>query len=84
MNLASPHPKKVINLAGKARDVQRALEKLTRKGKQYSITISSEDFTFDVFEHGMPTGGAFASNEKDLAQMIEMSLTEFDPLEMSN
>ena len=84
MNQITPAPRKVSLLASKARDVQRALEGLSQKGKKFSITISSDDFSFDVFENEMPTGGAFASNERDLAHCIEMTLTEFDPLHLNN
>ena len=83
MNLKTQSPQKIRNLAGKARDVQRLLEKLNSTGNSYSITISSEELSFDIFENGIPVGGAVAMNERDFVNMIQMSLTQFDPLDVS-
>ena len=83
MNLKTQSPQKIRNLAGKARDVQRLLERLNSSGNSYSITISSDELSFDIFENGIPVGGAVAMNERDFVNMIQMSLTQFDPLDVS-
>ena len=83
MNLKTQSPQKIRNLAGKARDVQRLLERLNSSGNSYSITISSEELSFDIFENGIPVGGAVAMNERDFVNMIQMSLTQFDPFDVS-
>ena len=83
MNLNTQSPQKIRNLAGKARDVQRLLERLNSSGNSYSITISSDELSFDIFENGIPVGGAVAMNERDFVNMIQMSLTQFDPLDVS-
>ena len=83
MNLKTQSPQKIRNLAGKARDVQRLLERLNSSGNSYSITISSDELSFDIFENGIPVGGAVAMNERDFVNMIQMSLTQFDPFDVS-
>ena len=83
MNLKTQSPQKIRNLAGKARDVQRLLERLNSTGNSYSITISSDELSFDIFENGIPVGGAVAMNERDFVNMIQMSLTQFDPMDVS-
>ena len=83
MNLKTQSPQQIRNLAGKARDVQRLLERLNSSGNSYSITISSEELSFDIFENGIPVGGAVAMNERDFVNMIQMSLTQFDPFDVS-
>ena len=82
MNLKTQSPQKIRNLAGKARDVQRLLERLNTNGNTFSITISSEELSFDIFENGIPVGGAVAMNERDFVNMIQMSLSQFDPLDV--
>ena len=48
---------------------------------EYNLTISTDGtFTFDVFEHGIPTSGAMAPNVSSLQELIAMSLTEFEPM----
>ena len=83
MNLKTQSPQKIRNLAGKARDVQRLLERLNSSGNSYSITISSDELSFDIFENGIPVGGAVAKKERDFVNMIQMSLTQFDPFDVS-
>ena len=83
MNLKTQSPQQIRNLAGKARDVQRLLERLNSSGNSYSITISSDELSFDIFENGIPVGGAVAMNERDFVNMIQMSLTQFDPFDVS-
>ena len=83
MNLKTPNSSKLRKISQTSRDVQRHLQSMLQDDTQeieYSITISTDgSFTFDVFEHGIPTSGAVAPNITSLQELIAMSLTEFEP-----
>ena len=88
MNLRIPPNTKLRKISQTSRDVQRHLQSMLQddtKEIEYSITISTDgSFTFDVFEHGLPTSGACAPNSSSLQELIAMSLTEFEPNQWTN
>ena len=83
MNLKTPTSSKLRKISESSRDVQRHLQRMLDnkpENVEYNLTISTDGtFTFDVFEHGIPTSGAMAPNVSSLQELIAMSLTEFEP-----
>ena len=84
MNLKIPTSSKLRKISECSRDVQRHLQRMLdnkSENVEYNLTISTDGtFTFDVFEHGIPTSGAMAPNISSLQELIAMSLTEFEPM----
>lgn len=84
MNLNTPNTSNLRQISESSRDVQRHLQRMLDNkpdNVEYNLTISTDGtFTFDVFEHGIPTSGAMAPNVSSLQELIAMSLTEFEPM----
>jgi hypothetical protein len=79
-NLNVPREKQINKLLLYSRDLQRVLQAVVPAGSGLNLCVRSDGgFEYELTEDDFPVAGGVATDQRQLANCMVMSLSSFDP-----